>query len=170
MPETGLMAGENRAGAELVSVRAPARRLGDPFAVGGPDELAQHGREPLAERTEGTLLCAVRAHPSHQQIRCLKIRQPTPFQCGHLAREAGCPIVVTRSVTVSDQLIRLACDALTSQCCQVPIILAVSMRNGRTNQQHDTDHGHPGKHKQTVRRMSPLSREGLSRILCAAKY
>jgi hypothetical protein len=164
------MAGENRAGAELVSVGAPARRLDDPFAVGGPDELAQHGREPLAERTEGTLsLRSTRASqspadsmPEDSSAHALPMRSS--------GREAGCPIVVTRSVTVSDQLIRLACDALTSQCCQVPIILAVSMRNGRTNQQHDTDHGHPGKHKQTVRRMSPLSRGGLSRILCAAKY
>jgi hypothetical protein len=39
------------------------------------------------------------------------------------------------------------------QRCQVPIILAVSLRDRRTNQQHDTDKGYPGKHKQTVRLM-----------------
>jgi hypothetical protein len=36
-------------------------------------------------------------------------------------------------VTVSDQLIGRTCDALTSQCRQVPIILAVSVRDRRTN-------------------------------------
>ena len=107
--------------------------------------------ESLAERTERTLLRALRANPGHQQIRRLHIRQPTPLLREHLSHQAGCAVVVTRSVTVSDQLIRRTCDALTSQRRQVSVILAVSARDRRTSQQHDTDYGDAGKHKQTVR-------------------
>jgi hypothetical protein len=72
----------------------------------------------LAERAEWTLLRAVRANPGHQQIRRLHIRQPTPLQPEHLSYQTGCAVVVTRSVTVSDQLIRRTCDALTANAAR----------------------------------------------------
>lgn len=106
---------------------------------------------PLAERTERTLLRAVRTDSGHQQIRCLHIRQPAPLQGEHLSHQPGCAVVVTGGVTISDQLIRRTCDALTRQRRQVAIILAVSVDDRRTHQQDDTHYGDAGKHEQTVR-------------------
>ena len=48
--ETGLVADENFAGTEAVTVGASARRVGDPLSCRGLHELAQHDDKPSSVR------------------------------------------------------------------------------------------------------------------------
>ena|SRR6476661_1341403 len=50
VPEASLMAYENLIGAELVTVRASRRRVGDPVPGGGLNQIAQHGMKPIVPR------------------------------------------------------------------------------------------------------------------------
>ena len=49
VPEAGLMADEDLAGAEAVPVRASRRRVGDPLPGRGLYQLAQHDEKPSAD-------------------------------------------------------------------------------------------------------------------------
>ena len=48
-PEARLMADEDLAGSEAVSVRATRRRVGDPLPGRGLYQLAQHDEKPSAD-------------------------------------------------------------------------------------------------------------------------